>query len=241
MAGNEELPVHSDAGGPSCLSFHLADFSCLVWPELATLNQGTRIQQQTGTLKFWELLVSCAPVFIRTGYCVVLLWKQFTRSSGSTRSLLLTHTVRLIAAGGKFCWTSPPGTWLAEVRLQAPLAALEGKKIGESHIHCTFLTQKWHRSHFTCITWATADPWLLLGRGLLGSRGEQKEQQGNITCLYYMQLSVTRGFHGLTSLWQLQRENQMRLIDMKELWMSSEEFYKFDGWQYRHLGGLTVP
>lgn len=68
----------------------------------------------------------------------------------------------------------PPGTWLAEVWLQAPLAASEGKKIGESHIRCTFLTQKWHRSHFTCITWATTDPWLLLGRGLLGSR-EQKE------------------------------------------------------------------
>ena len=124
-------------------------------------------------LKSFLSIVSCAPVFIRTGYCVVLLWKQFTRSSGST-SLLLTHTIRLIAAGGKFCWTSPPGTWLAEVWLQAPLAASEGKNIRESHICCTFLTQKWHRSHFTCITWATTDPWLLLGRGLLGSR-EQKE------------------------------------------------------------------
>lgn len=125
-----------------------------------TGNPAPRDQNATANwdLKvFWVLLVSCAPVFIRTGYCVVLLWKQFTRSSGSTRSLLLTHTVRLIAAGGKFCWTSPPGTWLAEVRFQAPLAASEGKKIGESHIRCTFLTQKWHRSHFTCITWATTN------------------------------------------------------------------------------------
>lgn len=32
-----------------------------------------------------------------------------------------------------------------------------------------------------------------------------------------------------------------KVIDIKELWMSSEEFYKFKGPQYWHHGGLTVP
>lgn len=147
MAGNEEFPVHSDAGGLSY--FSLIDFTCLVWPELATLHQGTRIQQQTGTYKFSEYYLSVVHLYSSEQATVLCCYgNKFTRrSSGSTRSLLLTHTIHLIASGGRFCSTSPPGTWLAEVWLRAPLAASEGKKIGESHICCTFFTPKWHRSH----------------------------------------------------------------------------------------------
>lgn len=37
------------------------------------------------------------------------------------------------------------------------------------------------------------------------------------------------------------RGKSNKVIDIKELWMSSEEFYKFKGPQYWHHGGLTVP
>lgn len=68
---------------------------------------------------------------------------KFTRRSlGSTRSLLLLTPLSLIAAGGRFCSTSPRDLALAEVRLGEHLwLPSEGRKVEESHIRCTFFTE----------------------------------------------------------------------------------------------------
>lgn len=84
---------------------------------------------------FWVLLVSCAPIFIRTGYCVVLLWKQIHQEIKWLHQELTPHSHH----------SSDSSRW--EILLDKPPRDLAGWGMTSSTSGCLGRKKDWRIPH----------------------------------------------------------------------------------------------